>query len=185
MNLSSNLTKLALAFPATLLVASVATAYPCNRAKSVNVVETSSQRIRIEQVDSPSGTIFRVIPASFSSDPQATGFIGVAIEQLTPERAEDLNRQRTFGRSIPETEGVLVLRTLSDGPAELAGLQAGDVLLGVNGEMVTSVQQVQQLIGGSQVGQMVPVTYQRGRAVDTTVVSVGDAQVLRGRMLRE
>lgn len=56
--------------------------------------------------------------------------LGVQVAQLTDQMAEFLG--------IPGREGVLILETLATTPAEAAGLQAGDVILSVNGQAVSS-----------------------------------------------
>jgi serine protease Do len=46
------------------------------------------------------------------------------------------------------------------GPAQVAGVQPGDVLLSVNGKPVTSVQQVREVVGKSS--KSVALLIQRG-----------------------
>ncbi|HHH36720.1 MAG TPA: Do family serine endopeptidase [Gammaproteobacteria bacterium] len=53
------------------------------------------------------------------------GWLGIEIQNLTPELAE------SFG--LPGTEGVLIAGVLRGGPADRAGLQAGDILTRING----------------------------------------------------
>lgn len=72
---------------------------------------------------------------------QPRGFIGVQMLNLT----EGL---RVYFR-VPEGVGVLVAETKVDGPAEVAGLRAGDVIVGVDEASVQSSRQVVELIGGT------------------------------------
>jgi len=56
--------------------------------------------------------------------------LGIQVAQLTDQMADFLG--------IPGKKGVLILETLPSTPAEAAGLQAGDVILSVNGKEVSS-----------------------------------------------
>lgn len=194
MKLSNSLLKLACVLPATLILAESLQACPFRRSAVVN------ERPHSVQVISSGNTYhYQLIPASTPSASQSQarpyGFVGVAIEPLTPERAEWLNEQQQgrfsffnlFGsnRSLPEVEGVLVVRTLEQGPAAAAGLQEGDVLLGVHGRMVNSVREVQYLIGNTPVGHEVPVTFQRQNQVHTVTIATGDGRVLRPMMQQQ
>ncbi len=62
--------------------------------------------------------------------------IGVIIQPLTPDLAEH------FGVN----EGVLVSNIQPGGPADKAGLKAGDIIVEVNGKKVENVQDLQNLI---------------------------------------
>jgi serine protease Do len=59
------------------------------------------------------------------------GFLGVAIQPLTPELAE------SFG--IDRREGILVADVTADSPADKAGIEVGDVIVGFQGNPVTDV----------------------------------------------
>ena len=57
------------------------------------------------------------------------GWLGVRIQDVTPELAQ------SFG--LPKAEGGLVAEVSADGPAAQAGFEQGDVILSVNGQTVT------------------------------------------------
>jgi serine protease Do len=59
------------------------------------------------------------------------GFLGVAIQPLTPELAE------SFG--IDRSEGILVADVTNDSPAAKAGIEVGDVIVGFQGNPVRDV----------------------------------------------
>ncbi len=59
------------------------------------------------------------------------GYLGIYIQELTPELAE------SFG--IEKEEGILVADVTNNSPAKKAGLQEGDVIVGINDEPVKEV----------------------------------------------
>lgn len=76
------------------------------------------------------------------------GKLGVQIQALTPELAksfkiDDVNR------------GVLVASVEPNGPADKAGLQAGDIIVGFNGSPVTSVNELPRMVAATRPGMPV------------------------------
>jgi membrane-associated protease RseP (regulator of RpoE activity) len=62
------------------------------------------------------------------------------------------------------TTGAQIARVATGGPADQAGLKAGDVITAVDGTPVTSSAQLAQRIGAHQPGDQVTITYTRGGA---------------------
>jgi serine protease Do len=79
-----------------------------------------------------------------------TARLGIAVRPLTPDEKEQV-----------ETDGYLVVEEVS-GPAAVAGLQPGDIILGVNGKPVTSVQQLRGAVKSQQT--TVALLVERGNA---------------------
>lgn len=177
----AHLFKLALALPASFLLADAVLASPCDFIGG----ETHDFSSPTVQVTSPSIDAFgvEVVPPSFAQS-AANGFIGVAIEDVEVRPVQTGLGRRLLG-STPPVRGVQVVGLLNNGPAQLAGLAQGDILIGVDGQRVTSVQQVQQIIQNTPVGQSIPITFRRGARVMSTVVAVGDGRVLRPLMLQQ
>jgi serine protease Do len=73
------------------------------------------------------------------------GFLGVGIQSITPELAEQFN--------LAGQEGALVTEAQPDGPGAKAGIQSGDVIREVNGKKVADSQQLRLMIS-----QMAPGT---------------------------
>ena len=74
------------------------------------------------------------------------GYIGAALETVTPDVAVQLNYQG---------KGVAVQQVIQGGPADAAGIQPGDVIQKVNGKDVTSNDDVVSTIKGTKPGQTV------------------------------
>jgi serine protease Do len=74
-----------------------------------------------------------------SKAPAARALDGVSLEALTPS----LSRQ--YGIAM-DTKGVAVRRVDPDSPAGRAGLEPGDVILEVNRQPVSSVEQVREYV---------------------------------------
>ena len=96
------------------------------------------------------------------------GRIGVAIQDLTPDLAEALD--------LDVEHGAIVSRVESGSPAEDAGLQAGDVIVAVNGVAVEGSRDLRNAIGMIRVGEEVEVDLQREGGRIRLGVRVGGAR---------
>ncbi|MES2365020.1 MAG: Do family serine endopeptidase [Pseudomonadota bacterium] len=74
------------------------------------------------------------------------GWIGVEVQDLTPELAESFK--------LPSTDGALIAGILKGGPADLAGIKPGDVLIDVNGKPIKDSTSLLQLIAAQTPGQL-------------------------------
>ncbi len=86
------------------------------------------------------------VASADSTGPQA-GRLGLAVRPLTPEEKSNLD----------VSAGVIVEN--SSGPAAVAGIEPGDVILGVNGTHVTSPQKLRSLV--AKAGKSVALQVQR------------------------
>lgn len=77
------------------------------------------------------------------------GWIGLTPDELTPAEAEALG--------LDSEIGILLANVIEGGPAAAAGLQAGDVILAINGEPIRSQQQALLLVAGLDPGAQVDV----------------------------
>ena len=75
-------------------------------------------------------------------------WLGVYTQTLTPELREGLNYTGT---------GALVSRVVEDGPAAKAGVQKGDVIVGINTATIASATDLTDAIGKAKVGQSISV----------------------------
>lgn len=96
------------------------------------------------------------------------GRIGVVIQPVTKELAD------SFGLTKPQ--GALVSQVEKGGPAEKAGIQAGDVILRFDSKLVASSEDLPRIVGGTRPGTRVSVQVWRNRATRDLPVVVAELQ---------
>jgi serine protease Do len=84
---------------------------------------------------------------------------------VTDEIAESLG--------LDKARGALVASVSDSGPAQLGGIQAGDVVLSFDGREVSDMRRLPRLVAETPVGKTVPVTLWRKRKEDVVEVKVG------------
>ena len=88
--------------------------------------------------------------------------IGVSIRPITPEDAEDAKLTDIHGVVVNDYSG-------EDSPAKRAGIQAGDVIVAVDGQSIESVAQLQQRVGFKKPGETVQVIVVRSGGLRKTI----------------
>jgi len=73
-----------------------------------------------------------------------------------------------FRYNLAVNKGVLVTEVAPGSPADKAGIEPGDVIVSLNGEEISTAQQLIQAIHSSEVGQRVEITFWRGDIQKTT-----------------
>jgi serine protease Do len=92
------------------------------------------------------------------------GYLGVGLQELTPEIAKQLK--------LRDVEGVLVTGVQPGSPAEKAGLVPGDVVTEWNGQKVSEPSELRLLVAGTKIGTTVPVRILREGRAQTLQVTV-------------
>jgi serine protease DegQ len=101
------------------------------------------------------------------------GWIGVEVQDLTPELAESFK--------LSSTRGTLIAGVLPGGPAERSGVRPGDVLLAVEGQPVTDSSNMLNLVAALQPGKRATLTLSRGGSQMSVSVNVGRRPMPRTR----
>jgi len=84
------------------------------------------------------------------------GWIGVRIQQVTPDIAE--------GLGLPTTAGALVAEVTPGGPAAKAGVQNGDLITGFDGKPVPDSRTLPRVVADTAVGKTVNIdVWRKGR----------------------
>jgi serine protease Do len=90
------------------------------------------------------------------------GFLGVKVQQVTPEMA--------LGLGMQKPEGSIVAWVTQDGPADKAGVQVGDVILRFGDEAPTDERDLLRKIAGGTPGEKVRLAVLRdGKPLDIPV----------------
>ncbi|MCW5601036.1 Do family serine endopeptidase [Nitrosomonas sp.] len=93
------------------------------------------------------------------------GWLGVSMQDITPELAESFR--------LKKTGGALIAGVLRNSPADEAGIKPGDILLAVEGKSVMDSSEVLNLVAAIQPGQKVTLTLLRNNAERLVKVKIG------------
>ena len=96
------------------------------------------------------------------------GLLGIAMQDLTPDLAKAF--------SIEHTNGAVIVKIKEDSPADLAGLQPGDIITTINGEPMRNTADVHNRLGLLQVGQAFRIETIRDGAVITLETTLVERQ---------
>ncbi len=96
----------------------------------------------------------------------ARGRMGVKIQELSPELA------KSFG--LNNAEGALVAEIERGGPADKAGVEAGDVILAYNGKPIRDSRDLPSLVGATRPGAQAKIKIWRGAKEMEIYVKVGE-----------
>ena len=92
----------------------------------------------------PSDLAKPVIDQLESHGKVARGWLGVQIQEVTPEIAKSLG--------LPKAEGALVADVTKDGPAEKDGIKQGDVIVGYDGHDIAKLRDLPLAVAETPVG---------------------------------
>jgi serine protease Do len=93
------------------------------------------------------------------------GWLGVRIQAVTDEIAESLG--------LDKARGALVASVSEKGPAQIAGIQPGDVIINFDSKDVSDMRRLPRLVAETPVDRSVAVTLWRKHAQTTVLVKVG------------
>jgi serine protease Do len=93
------------------------------------------------------------------------GWLGVMIQQITPELQEKLD--------LKDQKGALVADVTAGGPAEKAGIQRGDVIVSYDGREVREMNELPMMVGSTPVGREVEVEILRKGRKKVIEVEIG------------
>ena len=99
------------------------------------------------------------------------GFLGVGIQEITPERAKALK--------VRDEAGVEITSVIHDSPAEAAGLKAGDVVISYNGQKVEGREQFSRMVRETPVGHEAKLDVVRNGATQTAMVKIDNRMLPR------
>lgn len=92
------------------------------------------------------------------------GQLGVEIQNLTTEMVQKLG--------LADAEGALISRVVIGSPADLAGLQSGDVIVQANGSRVKNSVNLKNIIGNLRLGTRTNIEFIRDKRALITVAEI-------------
>jgi serine protease Do len=99
------------------------------------------------------------------------GWIGVTIQELTPELSQKFGAKKV--------QGALISDVMKDSPAARAGMKRGDIILTFNGKAVKDVSNLRNMVAQSKIGNDVEMEILRsGReySVKVTIIEIPRAR---------
>jgi serine protease Do len=113
----------------------------------------------------PSNMIRDMLPTLLKGGQITRGMIGVSIQDITRELAEQFK--------LPASKGALIAQVNKNSPAEKAGLKAGDVIVRFNGRGVGGSSQLRNMVAASAPGSKASIVVVRNGREETFTVTIG------------
>ena len=112
----------------------------------------------------PSSMAANVISQLTDAGVVERGYLGVHIQALTPEIAESLG--------IEDDNGALVTQVVEDSPADVSGLEAGDVIVSYDGQSLAKMRDLPRFVAMTSDGSKVDVKIWRNNRYKTIKVAI-------------
>jgi len=94
-------------------------------------------------------------------------YLGISYTDVTPYLVWQYN--------LAVNEGIFIFEVLTGYPAEEAGLEAGDVIVGFNGEEIANIGDFVEAVTSCEIGQNVEIIYWRGNNEYTTYATLTES----------
>jgi serine protease Do len=124
----------------------------------------------------PISTAEPLIPQLEKNGKITRGYLGVNIQDLTPDLAKAMN--------IKETDGALVADVVSGSPADKSGIMRGDVIISYNGKAIKGSRDLPAKVAATPVGDKVTVTVLRDgqdKELNVTIAKLASDDSLVGQ----
>jgi serine protease Do len=106
-----------------------------------------------------------IIPQLIEHGKVVRGWLGVYIQNITPDLAESFHLKR-------DQKGAVVSKVVKDGPADKAGIKQGDVIIKFDGKEVKSADDLPWIVSNTPIGSKVDVRILRQGKEKTITVTV-------------
>jgi len=113
----------------------------------------------------PVSTAKKIMEQIIQNGSVTRGWVGVAVQDLTPELAQSFN--------LGSLKGVLISEILRGGPADKAGVKAGDILTTVDDKALIDSSVMLETISSMQPGQVIVLKLLRNQREVVVQVKVG------------
>jgi len=128
----------------------------------------------------PINLVKELLPELKSKGKVTRGWLGVAIQQVTPELATSLG--------ISSARGALVSSVVEGGPAERAGVRVGDVIVEYDGREIKESSQLPIVVARTEVGKRVQVRVLREKKelpITVTIEELKDEEIVASTPKRQ
>jgi serine protease Do len=109
-----------------------------------------------------------VVPQLEAKGHVTRGWLGVSIQEMTPELAKSLG--------LKEKKGALVAEVVKGSPAEKAGIEQGDVIMEFNGKEIGDSTELPRIVAATPMGKEVTVKVTRDGKMMDRQVKVGEIE---------
>ncbi|QQG36734.1 MAG: DegQ family serine endoprotease [Micavibrio aeruginosavorus] len=96
------------------------------------------------------------------------GWLGVRIQAVTDDIAE------SFG--LKETQGALIASVTHTGPAEVAGIKPGDIVVKFNGKPIKEMRELPRLVAETDIDSEATIEFWRDGQMKTAKIKVGELE---------
>ncbi|MBU0799924.1 MAG: DegQ family serine endoprotease [Alphaproteobacteria bacterium] len=96
------------------------------------------------------------------------GWLGVRIQNVTDEIAESLG--------LTDASGALIASVTPTGPAEVAGLQAGDIILEFDGKPINAMRTLPRAVAETPIGKKAKLVFWRDSKKHEAAVTIGELE---------
>ncbi|HEY5994655.1 MAG TPA: Do family serine endopeptidase [Gallionellaceae bacterium] len=113
----------------------------------------------------PASTAKKIMEQIIQTGSVTRGWIGVGVQDLTPELAESFK--------LGSVQGVLISEVVRGGPADKAGVKRGDLLTMINDKPLTDSTTMLEVISAITPGKTVPLKLMRSQTEKVIQITVG------------
>jgi len=113
----------------------------------------------------PANYVRELLKLPANLDAAARGWLGIYVEDMTPEQAKRLG--------LVVTKGTFVDEVLNSTPASSAGLKKGDLIVDCDGKTVRNGRHLSKIVAGSKPGDIVKMKVLRGKLTRNIDVVIG------------
>jgi len=116
----------------------------------------------------PSNLAHKVVEQLIKYGQTKRGWLGVRIQEVTPEMIETLG--------LDKAQGALVSSAIENSPGAKAGLKAGDVILKFDGQDIDQMRKLPRLVADTEVGKVVALEILRNKKKMTISVTLAQLE---------
>ncbi|MBI3903060.1 MAG: Do family serine endopeptidase [Nitrosomonadales bacterium] len=113
----------------------------------------------------PVSTAKKIMEQIIQNGSVTRGWVGVAVQELTPELAESFK--------LGDVQGVLISEVVRNSPADQAGIKAGDILTSVDGKPLTDSNSMLETVSALPPGKVAVLKLLRNQREVVVQVKVG------------